>query len=94
MAGMGDGLGRAPTHTSVSVAQSQQHMLVNKPTTPHGIRADVDSDKALNLDNQVSDEELQSYTCPGVNAIMEGSNTIYKPPISQMYPTEFDMQLK
>lgn len=70
VAGMGDGLGRAPTDTSVSVAQSQQHTLVNKPTTRHGVRVDVDSDKTVNPDHQASKEELQSYMCPGVNAII------------------------
>lgn len=60
----------------------------NKPTTPHGGRADVDSNKTLNTD-QDFEEVLQT----GVNAINEGSNANHKPQRSQTYPTKFGMQL-
>ena len=47
---------------------------------------------AFNPDNQGSEEELQSYTCPEVNAIIEESNTKFKSPISQTVLTELGMQ--
>ena len=92
VAGMGDGLGRPSSHTSASVAQSQQHTVVDKPTTPHDGRAGVGRGSAFNPDNQGSEEELQSYTCPEINAIIEESNTKSKSPMSQMVLTELDMQ--
>ena len=88
VAGMGDGLGRPSSHTSASVAQSQQHTVVDQPTTPHGGRAGVGRGSAFNPDNQGS----ESYTCPEINAIIEESNTKFKSPMSQTVLTELDMQ--
>nr|POE52386.1 hypothetical protein CFP56_50246 [Quercus suber] len=57
LAGMGDGLGCPSSQTKASVAQSQQHKVVDKKTTPHSGRIDVVRGSAFNPNNQGSEEE-------------------------------------